>query len=124
MIRETNVDPAAASLTEAIRTASLADLAWGPMDAKEAAGFLKVSEKQFNRLAPSVPRHKKTGMGFRYLRSELLSWLRSDDQATGAEGEVEGDQLPRGRQRDGNAESQGVARGSKKRIIGPSVRLV
>lgn len=51
------------------------------MDGKEAAAFLKVSGAQFGRLAPRLPRHKKTGLGYRYLRSELLVWLTEPARA-------------------------------------------
>ena len=68
-------DPAGPSVEEVLRVASLTDLAWGPMDGKEAAAFLEVSEGQFGHLAPGLPRHEKTGLGYRYLRSELLAWL-------------------------------------------------
>ena len=81
MIRETPADHAGPSPEEAIRAASLADHAWGPMDGKEAAAFLKVSEAQFGRLAPRLPRHKRAGLGYRYLRSEVLAWLRSGEDA-------------------------------------------
>ncbi len=123
MIREHASDPAAPSVEEAVRAASLADLAWGPMDGKEAAAFLKVSEAQFNRLAPRLPRHKKTGLGYRYLRSEILVWLRSGDDSPEDEGR---DAVPRRqrRQPDGNAESVGVVPGKKKRSSGKAVRLV
>ena len=115
-----SASPAGVSLEEAARAASLADHAWGPLDAKGAAAFLKVSEKQFNRMAPSVPRHKKSGMGYRYLRSELLAWLLSGDEPEGPEAGPEGER----RQTDGNAESHGVAPGSKKRTNRGKVRLV
>ncbi|MDP9485367.1 MAG: hypothetical protein M3Q49_06185 [Actinomycetota bacterium] len=117
MIREHSSDPAAPSVEEAIRAASLADLAWGPMDGKEAAAFLKTTRAGFDRLAPSLPRKKKKGLGFRYLRSELLEWLSSDDAA----------EEPPGRQRrqpDGNAGSVGVGGDQKRRKNGGTVRLI
>ena len=64
MVRETPTDPATPSVEEAVRAASLVDLVWGPMNGKEAAGFLRVSEAQFGRPAPRLPRHKKTGLGY------------------------------------------------------------
>ncbi len=113
MIRETPIDPAERP-EEVARVASLADLAWGPMDGEEAAAFLKTSRAGFDRIAPSLPRKKKRGLGYRYLRSELLAWLCSDD---GGEG-------PTGRQPDGNAEPVGVRTSQKKRKNGGTVRLV
>ena len=70
------------------------------MDGKEAAAFLKVSEAQFGRLAPRLPRHKKAGLGYRYLRSELLVWLRSgEDGAPEDEGRDEAPRRHRGVER-------------------------
>lgn len=45
------------------------------MDAREAAEFLRLSYEAFRKIAPSVPRHR-LGSSYRYLRSELLEWLR------------------------------------------------
>ncbi|MDP9438818.1 MAG: hypothetical protein M3P49_08745 [Actinomycetota bacterium] len=116
MIRETPADPVE-RVEEALRGASLADLAGGPMDRGEAAAFLKTKPAAFDRLAPSLPRKKKKGLGFRYLRSELLEWLSSDDAPEGA------DERQR-RQRDGNAGSVEVGSAQKKRKKDPTVRLI
>ncbi len=45
------------------------------MDAKEAADFLRISESEFKRMAPRLPRHAVTERRYIYLRSELLAWL-------------------------------------------------
>jgi hypothetical protein len=45
------------------------------MDAKEAADFLRISESEFKRMAPGLPRHAITERRYIYLRSELLAWL-------------------------------------------------
>jgi hypothetical protein len=45
------------------------------MDAKQAADFLRISESEFKRMAPGLPRHAVTERRFIYLRSELLTWL-------------------------------------------------
>jgi hypothetical protein len=45
------------------------------MDAKEAADFLRISELEFKRMAPGLPRHAVTERRYIYLRSELLAWL-------------------------------------------------
>ncbi len=45
------------------------------MDAKEAADFLRISESEFKRMAPGLPRHVVTERRYIYLRSELLAWL-------------------------------------------------
>lgn len=45
------------------------------MDAKEAADFLRISQSEFKRMAPRLPRHAVTERRFIYLRSELLAWL-------------------------------------------------
>lgn len=45
------------------------------MDAKEAADFLRISQSEFKRMAPKLPRHAVTERRFIYLRSELLAWL-------------------------------------------------
>jgi hypothetical protein len=49
------------------------------MNSKEAADFLRLSQGNFGRIAPSLPRHKRPGMSYRYLRSELLDWLVSQE---------------------------------------------
>lgn len=46
------------------------------MNASEAADFLRLSENAFSRLAPTLPRCKLDGKQYRYLRSDLLEWLR------------------------------------------------
>ena len=45
------------------------------MNAKEAADFLRISESEFKRMAPGLPRHAVTERRYIYLRSELLAWL-------------------------------------------------
>jgi hypothetical protein len=45
------------------------------MDAKQAASFLRMSESEFKRMAPRLPRHAVTVRCYIYLRSELLAWL-------------------------------------------------
>jgi hypothetical protein len=45
------------------------------MDAKEAADFWRVSESEFKRMAPRMPRHAVTERRYIYLPSELLAWL-------------------------------------------------
>jgi hypothetical protein len=45
------------------------------MDAKQVADFLRISESEFKRMAPRLPRHAVTERRFIYLRSELLAWL-------------------------------------------------
>lgn len=45
------------------------------MNAKEAADFLRISESEFKRIAPGLPRHAVTERRYIYLRSELLTWL-------------------------------------------------
>jgi hypothetical protein len=44
------------------------------MDAKQAASFLRISESEFKRMAPGLPRHAVTERRYTYLRSELLAW--------------------------------------------------
>ena len=48
------------------------------MDAKEAAGFLRLSPSEFRKLAAAgvIPRHPVNGKSYRYLRGELLEWVR------------------------------------------------
>jgi hypothetical protein len=45
------------------------------MDAKQAADFLRISESEFKRMAPGLPRHVVTERRYIYLLSELLTWL-------------------------------------------------
>jgi hypothetical protein len=45
------------------------------IDAKQAADFLSISESEFKRMAPRLPRHAVTERRYIYLRSELLAWL-------------------------------------------------
>ena len=45
------------------------------MGAKEAASFLRISESEFERMAPGLPRHAVMERRYIYLRSELLAWL-------------------------------------------------
>jgi hypothetical protein len=45
------------------------------MDTKLAADFLRISESEFERMAPRQPRHAVTERRYIYLRSELLAWL-------------------------------------------------
>ena len=45
------------------------------MDAKQATSFLRISESEFKRMAPGLPRHAVTERRYIYLRSELLAWL-------------------------------------------------
>lgn len=45
------------------------------MDAKEAADFLRISESEFKRMAPRLPRHAVSDRRYIYLRTELLAWL-------------------------------------------------
>jgi hypothetical protein len=47
------------------------------MNADEAAGFLRLSPTAFRRLGPKLPRCQiYERSGYRYLRSDLLAWLR------------------------------------------------
>ncbi len=48
------------------------------MDAKEAAQFLRLSPSEFRKLAAAgvIPRHPVNGKSYRYLRGELLEWVR------------------------------------------------
>ena len=45
------------------------------MNAKEAADFLRISESEFKRMAPSLLRHAVTERRYIYLRSAILAWL-------------------------------------------------
>jgi hypothetical protein len=45
------------------------------MNARQAADFLKISESEFKRMAPRLPRHAVTERRYISLRSELLAWL-------------------------------------------------
>jgi hypothetical protein len=42
---------------------------------KQAADFLRISESEFKRMAPRLPRHAVTEWRYIYLRSKLLAWL-------------------------------------------------
>jgi hypothetical protein len=47
------------------------------MNAEEAADFLRLSPTAFRKLAPTLPRCQiYERSGYRYLRSDLLAWLR------------------------------------------------
>jgi excisionase family DNA binding protein len=48
------------------------------MDAKQAAEFLRLSPSEFRKLAAAgvIPRHPVNGKSYRYLRGELLEWVR------------------------------------------------
>jgi hypothetical protein len=47
------------------------------VNAEEAADFLRLSPTAFRKLAPSLPRCQiYERSGYRYLRSDLLTWLR------------------------------------------------
>jgi len=47
------------------------------MNAEEAADFLRLSANAFHKLAPTLPRYKiYERSGLRYLRTDLLEWLR------------------------------------------------
>ena len=109
-------------LEELRRVEVLADLAWGPMDAKEAAAFLKVSETHFGRLAPSIPRCKKDGLGYRYLRSDVLRWLRSGSNAASLEAGRE--ELRERPYPDGSTVADRVGPGKKGGESGKTNRLV
>ena len=45
------------------------------MEAKEAASFVRLSESEFERMAPRLPRYAVTERRYIYLPSELLAWL-------------------------------------------------
>jgi hypothetical protein len=45
------------------------------MDAKQASDFWRVSESQFKRMAPRLPRQAVTEQRYIYPRSVLLAWL-------------------------------------------------
>ena len=52
------------------------------MNAEEAADFLRLSPTAFRRLAPALPRCQiYERSGYRYLRSDLLTWLRTRGNA-------------------------------------------
>ena len=52
------------------------------MNAEEAADFLRLSPTAFRRLAPTLPRYQiYERSGYRYLRSDLLVWLRARGNA-------------------------------------------
>ena len=46
-----------------------------PRTSTAAADFLRISESEFKRMAPGLPRHAVTERRYIYLRSELLAWL-------------------------------------------------
>jgi hypothetical protein len=47
------------------------------MNAEEAADFLRLSPTAFRKLAPALPQCQiYERSGYRYLRSDLLAWLR------------------------------------------------
>ena len=86
------------------------------MNAKEAADFLRLSEAHFRKIAPAAPRHKIPGLGFRYIRSELLDWLRSHDDGTPNNEAV--------KQPAGEPPAPGSEQGSKRRAGKRVKRLV
>ena len=47
------------------------------MDAEEARAFLKMSKDGFKKHSPGMPRYEISPRQIRYLRPELLEWLRS-----------------------------------------------
>jgi hypothetical protein len=54
------------------------------MNAEEAADILHLSLTAFRKLAPALPRYQLyERSGYRYLRSDLLAWLR--ERRNGAE---------------------------------------
>ena len=71
------------------------DLAWGPMDAGEAAQFLSVSDERFRQIAPSLPRFKPPGLSYRYKRSELAAWSEGGFDGNGAATPISVGSLPR-----------------------------
>ena len=48
------------------------------VDATEAAEFLRLSPSEFRKLAAAgvIPRHPVNVKSYRYLRGELLEWVR------------------------------------------------
>ena len=75
--RDTSLDTLleAAILEKVERVAAALASGREVMDAKEAAEFLRISESEFKRMAPGLPRHAVTERRYIYLRSELLAWL-------------------------------------------------
>ena len=75
--RDTSLDTLleAAILEKVERVAAALASGREVMDAKEAADFLRISESEFKRMAPGLPRHAVTERRYIYLRSELLAWL-------------------------------------------------
>jgi hypothetical protein len=65
----------AAILDKVERAAEVLSSGREVMDAKQAADYLRISESEFKRMAPGLPRHAVTERRFIYLRSELLAWL-------------------------------------------------
>jgi hypothetical protein len=47
------------------------------MHSRDAADVLAMSHAAFNKLAPSLPRHRLSPGRYVYLREDLLEWLRS-----------------------------------------------
>jgi hypothetical protein len=76
------------SLEELLVERIAADAARSPydrevMNAEEAADFLRLSPTAFRRLAPALPRCQiYERSGYRYLRSDLLAWLRERGNPT------------------------------------------
>ncbi len=55
------------------------------MNASEAADFLRLSPNAFSKLAPILPRCRiYERSGYRYLRSDLLKWLRGESNLDNA----------------------------------------
>ena len=67
--------PEAAILEKVERVAEALSSGKEGIDAKQAADFLSISESEFKRMAPRLPRHAVTERRYIYLRSELLAWL-------------------------------------------------
>jgi hypothetical protein len=60
------------------------------MNAEEAADFLRLSPTAFRKLAPALPRCQiYERSGYRYLRSDLLAWLRGRGNAVETRPHVE-----------------------------------
>lgn len=72
------------------------------MSAKEAADFLRLSKNSLRQIAPSLPRHKRLGMSYRCLCSELLEWLVSqgDDDSDSSSARAKPGVSPRRRARE------------------------
>jgi hypothetical protein len=65
----------AANLDKVERAAEALSSGREAMDAKQATDYLRISESEFKRMAPGLPRHAVTERRYIYLRSELLAWL-------------------------------------------------